>query len=350
MWKTILFDLDGTLTDSQEGIINAISYALDHFGAHRERGELMKFIGPPLMESLPEYCGFSREQSQAVIEKFREYYQSRGWLENAPFPGVPELLRDLKAAGLQLMVATSKPEDMAVRVLEHFGLAQYFDQICGAPRSAPDSARKADVVRRALSWADPRAQVLSEDDRLTEAIMVGDRLHDVAGAHEAGLSCIGVLYGYGGREELEAAGAEFIAEDIGALRGLLLFENELAGRWLQAFGIDRGVEPGVLYEHVYAPGNLLWHVFSWGGPPYLEGDEARRAFDALNYDTAHIFRDGYRREKGFDISEAGVTAKISSADLDKEQGDVYVTDKDFRWTYVRTHEDDLCGPYFCQLD
>lgn len=213
MWKTILFDLDGTLTDSQEGIINAISYALDHFGAHRERGELMKFIGPPLMESLPEYCGFSREQSQAVIEKFREYYQSRGWLENAPFPGVPELLRDLKAAGLQLMVATSKPEDMAVRVLEHFGLAQYFDQICGAPRSAPDSARKADVVRRALSYVDNDA---------SSAVMVGDRLHDVAGAHEAGLSCIGVLYGYGGREELEAAGAEFIAEDIGALRGLLL--------------------------------------------------------------------------------------------------------------------------------
>ena len=192
MWNTILFDLDGTLTDSQEGIINAISYALDYMGVHMERGELVKFIGPPLLESLPEYCGFNLKQSEDAIERFREYYQARGWLENAPYPGVPALLRDLKAAGKELLVATSKPEDMAVQVLEHFGLAQYFERICGAPSSAPDSTRKADVVRRALSGAaDP-----------SRAVMVGDRRHDVAGAKENGLPCIGVLYGYGGREEL----------------------------------------------------------------------------------------------------------------------------------------------------
>lgn len=212
MWKTILFDLDGTLTDSQQGIINAISYALDHFGAHKERAELTKFIGPPLMESLPEYCGFSAEQSEAVIVKFREYYQSKGWLENAPYPGVPELLRDLKAAGRQLLVATSKPENMAVRVLEHFELAGYFDHICGAPPSNPDSSKKADVIRNALRYAEDLSQV----------IMVGDRRHDVAGATETGLPCVGVLYGYGGREELEKAGAAFIAEDMAALKRLLL--------------------------------------------------------------------------------------------------------------------------------
>ena len=212
MWNTILFDLDGTLTDSQEGIINAISYALDYMGVHMERGELVKFIGPPLMESLPEYCGFNLRQSEDAIERFREYYQARGWLENAPYPGVPALLRDLKAAGKELLVATSKPEAMAVQVLEHFGLAQYFEQICGAPSSAPDSARKADVVRRALGGAaDP-----------SRAVMVGDRRHDVEGARENGLPCIGVLYGYGGREELEAAGAELIAEDMGALKECLL--------------------------------------------------------------------------------------------------------------------------------
>ena len=211
MWNTILFDLDGTLTDSQEGIINAISYALDYMGVHMERGELVKFIGPPLMESLPEYCGFNLKQSEDAIERFREYYQARGWLENAPYPGVPALLRDLKAAGKELLVATSKPEDMAVQVLEHFGLAQYFERICGAPSSAPDSTRKADVVRRALSGAaDP-----------SRAVMVGDRRHDVAGAKENGLPCIGVLYGYGGREELEAAGAAFVAEDVGALKECL---------------------------------------------------------------------------------------------------------------------------------
>ena len=212
MWKTVLFDLDGTLTDSQQGIVNAVSYALDHFGVHKEREELMKFIGPPLMESLPEYCGFSPEQSQAAIVKFREYYHARGWLENAPFPGIPELLRNLKAAGKQLLIATSKPEDMAVRVLEHFALAGYFDCICGAPRDDPDSARKADVIRRALGYVEDPASV----------VMVGDRRHDVAGAAETGLPCIGVLHGYGGREELEEAGAAYITEDIPALEALLL--------------------------------------------------------------------------------------------------------------------------------
>ncbi len=212
MWNTILFDLDGTLTDSQVGIINAVSFALEHYGVHMERGELMKFIGPPLMESLPEYCGFSVEQSRAATDKFREYYHARGWLENAPFPGIPEMLRDLKAAGKQLMVATSKPEDMAVRVLEHFALAEYFDHICGAPRTDPDSAKKADVIRNALRYAGD----------LSRVIMVGDRRHDVAGARETGLPCVGVLFGYGGREELEEAGAAFLAEDVEALERLLL--------------------------------------------------------------------------------------------------------------------------------
>ena len=140
MWNTILFDLDGTLTDSQEGIINAISYALDYMGVHMERGELVKFIGPPLMESLPEYSGFNLKQSEDAIERFREYYQARGWLENAPYPGVPALLRDLKAAGKELLVATSKPEAMAVQVLEHFGLAQYFESAARPParRTAPE--------------------------------------------------------------------------------------------------------------------------------------------------------------------------------------------------------------------
>ena len=212
MWNTILFDLDGTLTDSQQGIINAISYALEHFGEHMERGELRKFIGPPLMESLPEYCGFSQEKSREVIAKFKEYYQVKGWLENAPFPGIPELLRDLKEAGRQLLVATSKPEKMAVQVLEHFELAQYFDQICGAPPQDPDTAKKADMIRNALRYAKDTSNV----------VMVGDRRHDVAGAQETGLPCIGVLHGYGGREELENAGAAFIAEDMDGLRRLLL--------------------------------------------------------------------------------------------------------------------------------
>ena len=212
MWKTVLFDLDGTLTDSAPGITNSVARALAHFGIHAEPGDLLKFIGPPLSESLPEFYGFDPERTEEAVHVFREYFESRGWLENAPYPGIAELLGDLQAAGLRLMVATSKPEKQAVRILEHFRLAQYFDRICGAPPSTGDGTRKADVIRRALSYVDDPAS----------AVMVGDRRHDVAGAHETGLPCIGVLYGYGDREELEKAGAEFIAEDMEALKKLLL--------------------------------------------------------------------------------------------------------------------------------
>ena len=212
MWNTVLFDLDGTLTDSAPGIINSVLCALAHFGIQAEAKDLVKFIGPPLSESLPEFYGFDPEQTEKGIHVFREYFEAKGWLENAPYPGIEELLRDLKAAGLRLMVATSKPEKQAVRILEHFRLAQYFDQICGAPPSTGDGTGKADVIRKALAYTGGTDSV----------IMVGDRRHDVAGAREAGLPCIGVLYGYGDREELEQAGAAFIAEDMAALKALLL--------------------------------------------------------------------------------------------------------------------------------
>ena len=218
MWKTILFDLDGTLTDSAPGITNSVAYALAYFGIHEEPKNLLKFVGPPLNESMAEFYGFSPEQTAEAITVFREYFVEKGWCENAPYPGVGELLRDLKNAGLRLMVATSKPEVQAVRILKHFGLAEYFEQICGAPQGNEDGARKSSVIRRALSYV---------SDDTASVVMVGDRRHDVEGAHEAGLPCVGVLFGYGGREELESAGAEFIAEDMAALKRLLL-EGETA--------------------------------------------------------------------------------------------------------------------------
>jgi len=208
MWKSILFDLDGTLTDSKEGILNSIIYALKHFGIEESRERMMKFIGPPLYESLRESYGFDDAQSLAGTEKFQEYYSSRGWLENAPYPGIRELLRDLKASGKRLYVATSKPEGAAVRILEHFELAEYFDAIAGS--SDRRGAKKLEVIRKALG------------PRTADALMVGDRKHDVIGAHGAGLPAAGVLYGYGSRGELEAAGADLIVEDVGALRRLLL--------------------------------------------------------------------------------------------------------------------------------
>lgn len=213
MWKTVLFDLDGTLTDSAPGITNSVAHALAHFGIHEEPGNLLKFIGPPLNESLPEFYGFSPEQTAEAVTVFREYFVEKGWCENAPYPGIAKLLQDLKRAGLRLMVATSKPEVQAVRILKHFGLADYFERICGAPQGNEDGARKSTVIGRALSYV---------NNDTSSAVMVGDRRHDVVGAHEAGIPCIGVLYGYGSREELEKAGAEFIAEDLAALKSCLL--------------------------------------------------------------------------------------------------------------------------------
>ena len=199
MWKTILFDLDGTLTDPKEGITKAVAIALNRFGIREEPGNLTHFIGPPLDESFPEFYGFDREQVAVATETFREYYVRQGWLENVPYPGMAELLRDLQAAGKRLLVATSKPEVTAVRVLEHFGMAQYFDRICGAPLDNQEGARKANVIRSALDWAGPGWDA-------GNTVMVGDRRHDVAGAHEVGLPCVGVLYGYGSRAEHEKAG------------------------------------------------------------------------------------------------------------------------------------------------
>jgi len=210
MWNTVLFDLDGTLTDSAPGITNSVAYALARFGIHEEPKNLMHFIGPPLTESLRETYGFSPEKCVEMVGVFREYFNDKGWLENAPYPGIDDLLRDLKGAGLTLMVATSKPEVQALRVLKHFGLAEYFDQICGAPLGSEEGAKKSDVIRRALRSAVP------------PAVMVGDRKYDAAGAKETGLPCIGVLYGYGGREELEQAGAAYIVADLAELKALLL--------------------------------------------------------------------------------------------------------------------------------
>ena len=214
-WETILFDLDGTLTDPAEGITKAVEVALNHYGITVEdRSTLNKFIGPPLDESFPEFYGFNDEQVREATRVFREYFGRQGWAENIPYPGIDKLLGDLKAAGKKLIIATSKPEEFAVRIMNHFGLAQYMDVIAGASTDNQEGAKKANVIRKALQ----RAGV--ED--LSSVVMVGYRRHDVAGGHEVGMKVIGVLYGYGDRAEHEAAGADYIVEDIPSLEKLLL--------------------------------------------------------------------------------------------------------------------------------
>ena len=212
-WDTVLFDLDGTVTDSQEGIVNSVSYALKRLGREVPSPDMLTtFVGPPLHESFPALCGMNEEETERAIREFRIYFERYGWAENAPYAGMAELLASLCAAGLRLVIATSKPEEFARRVLRHFELAQYFDDICGSCLEDKSSADKASVVRTALMRADVTGH----------AVMVGDRRFDVIGAHELGLPVIYVTYGYGNEAERKAFQPEYTADTVAALGQLLL--------------------------------------------------------------------------------------------------------------------------------
>ncbi len=216
MEKThILFDLDGTLTDPGMGITNSVAHALAHFGiAVADRSELYAFVGPPLVDSFMEHYGFSEEQAIKAVKVYREYFADKGWAENTVYEGIEALLAELVAAEKVLVVATSKPQVFAERILVHFGLDKYFARICGVALQAPRGYSKADVIRDALAAAGVTD--------LSAAVMVGDRHHDIDGAKAVGLSSVGVLYGYGDRAEHETAGADAIAESVDELYRLLL--------------------------------------------------------------------------------------------------------------------------------
>ncbi|MBE6563383.1 MAG: HAD family hydrolase [Ruminococcaceae bacterium] len=214
MYETILFDLDGTLTDPAEGITNSVAYALRKYGIEPpERRELYCFIGPPLADSFRKYYGFSEDEGSKAVEVFREYFRERGIFENVVYDGIDKFLSDLKKAGNTVVLATSKPELFAKQILERFDLMKYFDIVAGATFDET-RVKKDDVIAYAL-------EQLGNAD-LSSTVMVGDRGHDVKGAAVHGIPCIGVLYGYGDREELENAGAKSIAESVEALSKLLL--------------------------------------------------------------------------------------------------------------------------------
>ena len=215
-YQVILFDLDGTLTDPAEGITNSIVHSLTYYGITvADKRELYDFIGPPLQESYMRRFGMEEATALDAIEHYREYFGVKGLLENEVYPGIKNLLRQFQAAGKILLVATSKPEVFATQILEYFNLAQYFTVIAGAPLHPPKGYGKADVIREALDRAGLSA---------SHAIMVGDRKHDVLGAHTVGIPAIGVLYGYGDRAEHEACGADYIAATVAELTTLLMEE------------------------------------------------------------------------------------------------------------------------------
>ena len=206
MYSTVLFDLDGTLTDPGIGITNSVAYALEKWGISvTERSELYKFIGPPLYDSFSRYYGFSSEDAHLSVKYYREYFADKGLFENSVYDGVIQMLEELKKRGKKLIVATSKPELYSEKILKHFELDKYFDFLSGATM---DSSRviKVDVIDHAL-----KSCGITD---FSSVIMVGDREHDILGAAHFSLDSIGVLYGYGDLDELTKAGATYIASSV----------------------------------------------------------------------------------------------------------------------------------------
>lgn len=213
-YQYILFDLDGTLTNSKLGITTCVAYALESFGIHTENPEeLRKFIGPPLKESFVKYYNMTDGEGDRAVEKYRERFATVGLYENEVYAGIPELLQKLKAQGKTLLVATSKPTVYSDKILEHFGLKEYFSYIAG---SELDGTRvnKAEVIQYALEQ-----MKITESEKI---VMIGDKEHDMIGAGICGVDSIGVLYGFGEREELENHGATYIAETVSDLEKILL--------------------------------------------------------------------------------------------------------------------------------
>jgi len=212
-YEYVLFDLDGTLTDPAIGITNSVMHALKKYDIEvTDRRELYKFIGPPLTESFEVYYGFSNEEAKRAVEYYREYFQDKGIFENLVYDGIEDLLKILKEEGRKLIAATSKPGVFAEKILDHFQLSQYFTGIVGSNLDGT-RVKKYEVIKYALDNYN-----ITD---LSKAIMIGDREHDVLGAKEAGLKCIGVLFGYGSRDELEKAGADYIAETVGDIAKII---------------------------------------------------------------------------------------------------------------------------------
>ncbi len=213
MYDYLLFDLDGTLTDPAEGITNSVAYALGKFGIEVEdKRTLYKFIGPPLVEAFSQYYGFSREDSEKATAYYRETFGVKGLFENRVYDGVVNMLKTFKAKGKKLIIATSKPEAFAMRILKHFDLLKYFDFVAAATFDTTRNS-KDQVITYALEH-------LRTTD-LKKVVMIGDRHHDIEGANVNGIDSVGVLWGFGSKEELTTAGATHIVLDIFSLINLI---------------------------------------------------------------------------------------------------------------------------------
>ncbi len=209
----MLFDLDGTLTDPLDGIANSLAYALERLGRPPvDRATVARLIGPPITEGYMRVLGMTTAQAEETLVLYRQYFSERGLYENVLYDGILELLRQLAHAGVRCAVATSKADVYAERIIEHFGMAMSFEFVGGSSLDRVRST-KADVIQHTM-------RTIGADPITT--VMVGDRSHDVVGAAEHGLPCIGVLWGYGSARELRDAGALAVAATPAELARLLL--------------------------------------------------------------------------------------------------------------------------------
>lgn len=248
-YTTILFDLDGTLTRSEEGITRSALYAAERMGLQGYTQEQFKaFIGPPLAASFQKICGLTEAQAEQAVVYYRERFSSVGWAENEVYTGIPTLLRSLKKNGAKIAMATAKPQVFAEKIAKLFGFAPYLDALVG-PDLSHRSESKADIVRKA-------AELLGG-----VPVMVGDRRYDVEGGAANGMDTIGVCYGYGTREELEQAGATHIARTVEELTELLLDGAPRArGVFLSMEGMDgcgKTTQQNALIAHMQ---KLGWDV------------------------------------------------------------------------------------------
>ena len=215
MFRNVIFDLDGTLVDSDVGIINSLKYALMSLKVDPESfGDLTRYIGPPLIDTFSDSLGLGPERGQKALEKYREYYAKTGIYEAALYPGVQDMLPALKANGRELFLGTSKVDYHALEVLQNFKIIQYFTFVGGASKDG-ERRGKASVLRH----------VIAENPGIEkDAIMVGDTCYDVEGAKEVGLDTAAVLYGYDSQWKLEKAGAKYFFDDVPALQAWLIVQ------------------------------------------------------------------------------------------------------------------------------
>lgn len=215
MFNIILFDLDGTLTDPKLGITSCVQYALEAIGCPEpDNNRLIPFIGPPLKEMFMSYCNVDEAAGEFLVARYRERFSTIGMFENEIYEGIKELLISLKQAEKKLALATSKPQIFSEKILEYFDIKEYFDVIVGSELNGRRT-NKADVIGEVIKQ-------FGEEFDVNLAVMAGDRKYDVIGAREHGIRSIGVAYGYGGRNELTCAKADYIVESVSELRTLLL--------------------------------------------------------------------------------------------------------------------------------